>query len=676
MNPTLRYLTLTFVATGFLSAELWADKVPPNYRKHIRTLFREKCVGCHNPNRKRGGLDLSSYAAIIEAGIAEKGEADDSLLYLVISHQEEPAMPPEGEPLSESKQAIVRDWINLGLPETSDEAQEAAKTWVPAVATPQADERVQEERRPVISAAQEGSGLAFQSHASNPVTAVAFSAEAGIVAVSNHRQAILQNVKDGSLMNVLAFPEGQLFDLAFSSDGNQLIGAGGAHAASGKVVLWDIATGERLAEYGDEFDTILATSLAPDGSSLLFGGPERILKSVDVRSGKLRYQSTKHTDWILDIAIDPEGLLFVSADRSGNVFVWELESGEPLHTLRGHRGAVHEIAWFADGNRCATAGEDGTIRVWDMHTGKQVGQWIADSKGVLGLAIVGEQLISIGRSGAVSAWDHNGKRFATHSASTTDGQPVALATDGEQIVVGGWDGKLSILPRTLEGAQNLTVPDDKTSSELAILEIEPLRSAKFFQADMQPLEQLTPAASIETHASVAVADEFARFQEQLAAEGRAYLRISDSVALLESRIQTLEADGGLPRLVADLSAYEALLGGGPEDEKTQQLRLLLGLAREKALEISRDAADARPAAGSVSSNPSSSSALELRDTCIKLATEVDSLRSGSLLANVEDSPWHQLSARISVARNRCELLQGNRVEPLEMASPEMRVLAD
>src|SRR5881296_3933314 len=46
----------------------------------------------------------------------------------------------------------------------------------------------------------------------------------------------------------------------------------------GKVAVWDVATGKRITEVGDEFDVVLAADIAPDQKAIALGGPAKMLR--------------------------------------------------------------------------------------------------------------------------------------------------------------------------------------------------------------------------------------------------------------------------------------------------------------------------------------------------------------------------------------------------------------
>ena len=79
----------------------FASSEKPNFQDDIVPVFEQSCNSCHNPDRARGGLDLTSINAILAGGssgeVSIPGDPDSSLLYLLPARLQEPHMPPRGE---------------------------------------------------------------------------------------------------------------------------------------------------------------------------------------------------------------------------------------------------------------------------------------------------------------------------------------------------------------------------------------------------------------------------------------------------------------------------------------------------------------------------------------------------------------------------------------------------
>ena len=60
------------------------------YQDHISPLFESACNSCHNADKAKGDLDLSSYPNMLKGGSSggfiEAGNPDGSLLYLSLIH--------------------------------------------------------------------------------------------------------------------------------------------------------------------------------------------------------------------------------------------------------------------------------------------------------------------------------------------------------------------------------------------------------------------------------------------------------------------------------------------------------------------------------------------------------------------------------------------------------------
>jgi ankyrin repeat protein len=113
---------------GFVEAQT-PGKV--DFRRDIRPLFQERCIGCHGPAQQMGGmrLDRRSSAMGIRSGTTiGPGNADGSRLYLkLISTKFGGRMPPTG-PLSPEQISLIKAWIDQGAEWPDDLAGEKAPT--------------------------------------------------------------------------------------------------------------------------------------------------------------------------------------------------------------------------------------------------------------------------------------------------------------------------------------------------------------------------------------------------------------------------------------------------------------------------------------------------------------------------------------------------------------------
>jgi len=99
-------------------AALRAEKIQ-FFEAHVRPVLVNHCTECHGGELQENGLRLDSRAAIIKGGTRGAallpGDAEQSLLLHAVRHaDEELAMPPEEEPLSEEAQLALARWINDG----------------------------------------------------------------------------------------------------------------------------------------------------------------------------------------------------------------------------------------------------------------------------------------------------------------------------------------------------------------------------------------------------------------------------------------------------------------------------------------------------------------------------------------------------------------------------------
>jgi hypothetical protein len=88
------------------------------FEKQVRPLLVARCISCHGEKKPKGGLRLTSRAAILEGGDsgpgALPGKPEQSRLIRAIRHTDTRKMPREKLPAKEI--AVLTRWVRLGLP--------------------------------------------------------------------------------------------------------------------------------------------------------------------------------------------------------------------------------------------------------------------------------------------------------------------------------------------------------------------------------------------------------------------------------------------------------------------------------------------------------------------------------------------------------------------------------
>ena len=90
------------------------------FRNSVGPALREHCLRCHGGEKVRSGLDLSSRDLLLAGGdagaVIDLKEPAESLLLQLLRHEEEPTMPPTGDPLPKALIADFQRWLELGAP--------------------------------------------------------------------------------------------------------------------------------------------------------------------------------------------------------------------------------------------------------------------------------------------------------------------------------------------------------------------------------------------------------------------------------------------------------------------------------------------------------------------------------------------------------------------------------
>jgi WD40 repeat protein len=123
--------------------------------------------------------------------------------------------------------------------------------------------------------------------------------------------------------------------------------------------LWQIPDAHR--------GRVLALAVSPDGTGLLSGGTDGVVRLWDAASGTLLHERRSHTGsvWDLGFSINhPRGSYLASVGSDGEIDWLDARSWMPYPPTRLHQGRINDIDFAANGTY-ATAGSDGVVALFD-----------------------------------------------------------------------------------------------------------------------------------------------------------------------------------------------------------------------------------------------------------------------------------------------------------------------
>ncbi|HKI31609.1 MAG TPA: c-type cytochrome domain-containing protein [Gemmataceae bacterium] len=417
---------------------------PPSYVKQVKPFLGKFCVECHNPDKLRGDLDVSTVKALIAGGKSGAsfipGKPDESYLVTLAEGKDNPKMPPKtakAQPAA-ADVAILRAWVAAGAKDD---------TGTTSVALP---ETKPHEAKPA------------------PVAALAYRPGAKPLAAGGQNEVVLIDPATGEVTGRLTGQDGKVTALAFSRDGGNLAVASGTPGASGVVRVYffppsGIPINKPEVVISAHKDVILGLAFSPDGNTLATCGYDRLIKLWDAGTGKERRTLKDHSDSVYSVAFSPDGKLLASGGADRAVKVWDVTTGTRLYTLGESTDWVYAIAWHPDGKHLAAGGVDKSIRVWEASAagGKVVQSVFAHAGAVTRLAYSadGSTLYSLSEDRTAKAWTTAKMQERTVYPKQPDtALDLAVRGDGKQLALGRYDGAVVLLDEATGKVQSEPLP--------------------------------------------------------------------------------------------------------------------------------------------------------------------------------------------------------------------------
>ncbi len=445
--PLRFVLLIATLASGFLCA---AADVDTSHATKAMALLRSNCISCHNAEKQKGGLDLSTRDLAIRGGdtgpALQPGNGPDSLMIKLLAAGADPHMPPKRQ-LLDRQITTLRAWVEAGAGWDLDTLNAVTTVELPDDFGPLPTGY---EPTFAIALSPDEKTLAIGRGSRVFIHDLARKDRPAVQELSGHRDAVqsLAFSKDGRWLASGGFRTiiqwetagwketrrithdlaGRVTAMAFTPDNKTLVAADSVAAQSGWLRCYEAATGDAGPSWQAHGDAVLDVDISADGKWLATGGADRLAKIWEWSTRKEAGVLERHQGHVLAVAFNPDGTWLATGSTDSDLKVWDVRTRQEVINVKIHPSAITGIQWAGDGKSLVTVCEDGLARVFNefkVHGGSE-------------------------RSDGARERKLSGSEEVLHAvAITKDAKTIFGGADSGTVHVWGGDGKI---------AARLTVP--------------------------------------------------------------------------------------------------------------------------------------------------------------------------------------------------------------------------
>jgi serine/threonine protein kinase len=203
----------------------------------------------------------------------------------------------------------------------------------------------------------------------------------------------IHSLQDGKMIRSWNAHHGSISKLMVSRNGNWIFSSGASKAA-----VWELATGRKVESANQLKPKDVTLSIDPDAGISVHCSSNHRLKIWNLETKALQQVLTGHTRPVEAAQVSPDRRWLYSMDAE-QTFIWNLETAELASVLPGQ---VTTIAPFSE-NRLITAQRNGEIRVWNTRSGQPI-QTIAQLNGAVQLSADARYVIQSNSDQSLKIW--------------------------------------------------------------------------------------------------------------------------------------------------------------------------------------------------------------------------------------------------------------------------------
>ena len=163
-------------------------------------------------------------------------------------------------------------------------------------------------------------------------------------------------------MNRLTGHQEDIFDIAFSPDGQQIASVG----ADLSLKLWNVSDSQLVEDVsGSHAGKVVSVDYSSDGMLLATGSYDGHVKLWTTDGKLVERLSEPHDDPVLQVSFSPGGQYLASNSFDGKVHLWNRGNEFATPIVLDHGSPVYDVAFSRYGNTLVSGDEKGQVKLWN-----------------------------------------------------------------------------------------------------------------------------------------------------------------------------------------------------------------------------------------------------------------------------------------------------------------------
>jgi len=403
-----------------------------SFRRDVRPILNHSCAGCHRPQKMKGKLDLSTYAALAHGGKSGPaviaGNPENSPLVEQVSG-DDPQMPDKGQKLSAVEVSVLTRWVKEGAKDDSIPGEIAAVG---------------------------DSGVAPEKYSISPViSAIAASPDGAVLAVAGWHEILLHRADGSELIARMPSCSPRITSMRFSPDGARLVAAGGSPGEFGTIEVFDVARRKRENSFAVSSDTVFGLSLSPTADRAAVACADRSVRVIELVDGKELDNFGVHSDWALGAVFTIDGTRVASCGRDKNLFLLDLKTHKAIDPVADPNDPFTCLARDPNKDQVLCGTSKGQLRLYRLtnlensteqkREPNRIKEWEGQPGPVNAIEYSADgKMVAVASTGEVRILSDTGQRRAVCAGHRGAIYAVAFSPDGKQLYTGGYDGQIRI----------------------------------------------------------------------------------------------------------------------------------------------------------------------------------------------------------------------------------------